>query len=112
MSSLSTHILNQGEGKPAQDVEVLLQQLTHDGWIQIGSGRTDADGRIRDFGIEEPLTTGIFQLDFDTGDYFEQLGTKSFYPYVSVVFQMDDANQHYHVPLLLNQYGYSTYRGS
>ena len=77
MSSLSTHILNQGEGKPAQDVEVLLQQLTHDGWIQIGSGRTDADGRIRDFGIEEPLTTGIFQLDFDTGDYFEQLGTKA-----------------------------------
>lgn len=112
MSSLSTHILDQGAGLPAVNVEVLLQQLTDQGWQQIGAGRTDADGRITDFGIEAALTTGIFQLDFDTGDYFEQKGTKSFYPYVSVVFQMDDANQHYHVPLLLNQYGYSTYRGS
>jgi 5-hydroxyisourate hydrolase len=112
MSSLSTHILDQGAGLPAVNVEVLLQQLTDDGWVQIGTARTDADGRITYFGNEKQLSTGIFQLDFDTGDYFEQKGTKSFYPYVSVIFQMDDANQHYHVPLLLNQYGYSTYRGS
>ena len=112
MSSLSTHILDQGDGIPAVDVEVLLQQLTEGGWVQIGAGRTDADGRITDFGLEEPLSTGIFQLDFDTGDYFEKKGSSCFYPYVSVIFQMDDANQHYHVPLLLNRYGYSTYRGS
>ena len=112
MSSLSTHILDQGTGMPAQSVEVLLQQLTPDGWVQIGQGRTDADGRIRDFNLATTLETGIFQLDFDTGDYFEQKDTKSFYPYVSIVFKMEDANQHYHVPLLLNQYGYSTYRGS
>ena len=61
---------------------------------------------------EVELITGIFQLDFDTGDYFEKMGAKGFYPYVSLVFQMEVANQHYHVPLLLNQYGYSTYRGS
>jgi 5-hydroxyisourate hydrolase len=112
MSSLSTHILDQGAGEPAQDLEVLLQQLTDEGWVQIGVGRSDADGRISDFGLPEELTTGIFQLDFDTGDYFDKKGEQCFYPYVSIIFQMDKTEQHYHVPLLLNRYGYSTYRGS
>lgn len=112
MSSLSTHILDQGAGKPAVNLEVLLQQLTDDGWVQIGAQRSDSDGRIGDFELEEALTTGIFQLDFDTGDYFEQAGEQCFYPYVSIIFKMADADQHYHVPLLLNRYGYSTYRGS
>ena len=60
MSSLSTHILDQGSGMPAVDVEVLLQQLTDGGWVQIGAGRTNADGRITDFGVQGDLTTGIF----------------------------------------------------
>lgn len=112
MSSLSTHILDQGSGKPAQNLEVLLQQLTDEGWVQIGSQCSNSDGRIASFDLEEPLTTGIFQLDFDTGDYFEKKGDQCFYPYVSIIFQLEDADQHYHVPLLLNRYGYSTYRGS
>jgi len=110
--SLSTHILDQGAGRPAAGVEVLLSQLTDRGIVQIGLGRTDDDGRIGDFGLEGPMIAGAYQLDFDTGSYFADRGEASFYPYVSIIFAVTDPSEHYHVPLLLNRFGYSTYRGS
>jgi glutamine amidotransferase len=77
----------------------------------IAAGRTDNDGRIRDLGPEQ-LATGCYRLQFATGDYFAQQGTKTFFPEVTLAFEITDANQHYHVPLLLSPFAYSTYRGS
>jgi len=113
MSQITTHILDTATGKPASDVEVVLELKDKDGWSKLGSSRTDQDGRVKDLLKEdEKIAPGIYRLTFNTAQYFAALGTQSFYPYVSVVFEIKDSSQHYHVPLLLNPFGYSTYRGS
>jgi 5-hydroxyisourate hydrolase len=83
-------------------------------WARVGSGVTDADGRARDL-LSSPPGSGRYRLVFDTAAYFTALGETGFYPEVSVTFAVDDGGRrsdHYHIPLLLNPYGYSTYRGS
>ena len=113
MRSISTHVLDITRGKPAHAVPVLLEE--HAGpkeWKVIGDGKTDADGRIKDLVPEGKLTAGTYRISFDTGAYFSAQGVKGFYPEASIVFLIEDANAHYHVPLLLSPYGYSTYRGS
>ena len=110
MKSISTHILDISRGKPAQGVSVQLEYLKNGTFTPAATGVTDADGRVRDWKFE--MLTGTYRIRFEIAGYFESLKEKSFYPYVEIVFEVDNADQHYHVPLLLSAYGFSTYRGS
>lgn len=110
MKSISTHILDIARGKPAQGVAVTLEYQSGSGFSKIAEGKTDSDGRIRDWQFD--FRTGTYRLHFAIETYFQALGEKAFYPYVEIVFTVDNAEQHYHVPLLLSPFGYSTYRGS
>jgi 5-hydroxyisourate hydrolase len=110
---LSTHVLDTGRGVPAGAMPVELLFLDAGGWRRLGGGTTDADGRLRDFGgAGAGLTAGRYRLVFDTETYFAATGQRGFYPEASVTFDCDDATAHYHVPLLLSGFAYSTYRGS
>jgi 5-hydroxyisourate hydrolase len=112
MSQLTTHILDTTQGKPAAGVQIVLYQQQETGWKEIVRGITNQDGRIMDWlPKEEVLAAGLYKLKFETGAYYKQLMLPSFYPFVEVVFSIIDGS-HYHVPLLLNPFGYSTYRGS
>lgn len=114
MSAITTHILDTSRGRPASGVLVVLEiRATEGDWKVIGHGMTDMDGRLKELmPPDTPLEEGTYRLTFDTGAYFSQQNIESFYPEVSIVFTVRDAGEHYHVPLLLNPYGYSTYRGS
>jgi 5-hydroxyisourate hydrolase len=81
-------------------------------WAELAVGTTDTDGRIRDLLSTIALQPGTYRLRFDTGRYFQKRGLAAFYPEVVVTFEADDSSSHYHVPLLLSPFGYSTYRGS
>jgi 5-hydroxyisourate hydrolase len=114
MSAITTHVLDTSRGRPAGGVPVVLEiQSGQRGWDFVGRGETDRDGRAKE--LVPPghsLSEGIYRLTFDTESYFASQGVEGFYPEVFIVFAVRDAGQHYHVPLLLNAYGYSTYRGS
>lgn len=114
MSNITTHILDVSAGHPAEGVPVILErQIQESVWEIIGKGRTDEDGRLRDLlDADAGLQTGNYRLTFETGNYFFDRQIDSFYPNVTVAFTVRDASQHYHVPLLLSPFGYSTYRGS
>ena len=114
MSAITTHILDTSSGHPAAGVDVLLQRRDAGGqWASIGRGTTDEDGRLRTLYPDgKPLTPGVYRLTFDTASYFTDQGSTSFYPEVSVVFEAAPDEKHYHVPLLLSPFGYSTYRGT
>jgi 5-hydroxyisourate hydrolase len=114
MSAITTHILDTSLGRPARGVPVTLEiQSGERSWELIGHGKTDADGRLKELLPRgHVLAEGIYRLTFDTASYFSSQSVESFYPEVAVVFHVRDVAQHYHVPLLLNPYGYSTYRGS
>ncbi|MBV9928643.1 MAG: hydroxyisourate hydrolase [Acidobacteria bacterium] len=113
MSGITTHVLDTARGRPASGVPVTLEAKRAGGWAVVGRGATDADGRLRD--ITPPdfvLHEGEYRLAFDVGFYFDASGVESFYTEVVVSFVVRDASAHYHVPLLLSPYGYTTYRGS
>ena len=113
MSAVTTHVLDTMRGLPAPGVPVLLERVTADGLETLGRGVTDSDGRLRDLLPEgEGLDAGTYRLSFDTGVYFAATAVEGFYPEVSIVFAAREGEPHYHVPLLLSPYGYSTYRGS
>ncbi|MFK7857450.1 MAG: hydroxyisourate hydrolase [Granulosicoccus sp.] len=113
MSQISSHILDTSRGAPAEGVLITLMQQREDDWILLGSGSTNADGRVADFtGLADALPAGIYKLTFYLTDYYRALKQSCFYPHVDVAFEIAGDGQHYHVPLLLNPYGYSTYRGS
>ena len=113
MSAITTHILDISRGKPASGVPVVLEYEQGGEWREIGRGRTDEDGRLKDLlAADFNLAAGTYRLTFDTSSYFSAQSTESFYPKVTVTFVVREAAQHYHVPLLLSPYGYSTYRGS
>ena len=114
-SPITTHILDTSIGRPAADVPVRLDGLGLDGtWSELGSGRTNNDGRVADLLADGPLRPGIYRMHFETAAYWDQCGTRGFYPFVEIVFEVTEGGEgeHYHVPLLLNPFGYSTYRGS
>lgn len=112
MSQLTTHILDTSKGKPAEEIEVFLYQQHPKEWREIAVGTTNKDGRIPDLLQKDiSLDPGIYKLRFETKPYFDKQGVPSFYPFVEIFFIIG-SNEHYHVPLLLNPFGYSTYRGS
>lgn len=106
MSHVTTHVLDSAMGRPAEGVPVTLFAV--DGSV-IASGSTDADGRIASLG-PDTLPPGAYRLVFDTGAWFG--GAPHFFPLVTIDFILSDAVSHYHVPLLLSPFAYSTYRGS
>ena len=128
--TLSTHVLDATAGRPAAGVPVRLEHLGPDGWRAAGQGRTGADGRLGlpggadgdgsghgsgqgpGHGSGQGFEPGVYRITFGSGAYFEALGTASFYPEVTVTFEMTSRGEHYHVPLLLSPFAYSTYRGS
>jgi 5-hydroxyisourate hydrolase len=114
MSPITTHILDLSSGQPAKGVAVSLAvRRDGDRWDELASGVTDADGRIRDlFPRPNPLALGVYRLRFQTEAYFLARGVRAFHPSITVEFSVDDPSGHYHVPLLLSPFGYSTYRGS
>jgi len=112
-SPITTHILDTALGMPAKGVPITLEIQAADGeFRRVGEGSTNADGRVADLLSAGELRVGTYRIRFDTGSYFSQRGIEGFYPYVDVVFDIQAPDQHYHVPLLLNPFGYSTYRGS
>lgn len=113
MSAITTHILDVSAGVPAHGVPVVLERQTGTHWETVGEGVTDADGRARDLlAPDAGLLAGDYRLVFDTETYFARRQIEGFYPRVAVEFTVRDADSHYHVPLLLSPFGYSTYRGS
>ncbi len=112
MSQITTHVLDTSKGKPAEGITITLAKRTNSSWEEVSTGVTDSDGRIGDLlRPDETVEPGVYRMLFHTGDYFERDGIKGFYPRVPIVFEVFD-DSHYHVPLLLNPFGYSTYRGS
>lgn len=111
---LSSHILDIQQGQPAAGVKISLSQLQPDGktWVLLEERLTDENGRVKDF-LEEGTTDhkGIYRLTYHVAPYFERLQQDSFYPFIEVVFEIKDG-KHYHVPITLSPYGYSTYRGN
>jgi 5-hydroxyisourate hydrolase len=113
MSTISTHVLDTARGRPAAGIPVTLEVEGPGAWQLVGKGTTNADGRLSDLiSAEASIDAGVYRLIFDTARYFADQQMESFYPLVTVVFKVSDAAQHYHVPLLLSPFGYSTYRGS
>lgn len=112
MSGITTHVLDTARGRPAAGVGVTLEKETAGSWTLVGRGATDADGRARDLTSGASVEAGRYRLTFDTGAYHSSAGVAGFYPYATIVFDIHDAAQHHHVPLLLSPFGYSTYRGS
>jgi 5-hydroxyisourate hydrolase len=111
--TISTHVLDVSIGRPAPSVSVQLQRQDGTAWTDVSKGATDKDGRVPALlPAAAPPAAGTYRLTFDVGAYFHQRGIESFYANVSIDFLVRDTAVHYHVPLLLSPYGYSTYRGS
>ncbi len=112
MSQLTTHILDTTTGRPAAGVTAVLYAGEQDEWTEITRGQTNADGRIPDLlPADTLLRSGIYRMRFETKDYFDAAQIATFYPFIEITFEINSA-AHYHIPLLLSPFGYSTYRGS
>jgi 5-hydroxyisourate hydrolase len=110
-SPITTHVLDTSIGRPAAGVRARLESVSAAGARLIGSGVTNDDGRIADL-LNDPVEAGRYRITFETGGYFASRGVATFFPEVSIVFEITNPQQHHHVPLLLSPFGYSTYRGS
>jgi 5-hydroxyisourate hydrolase len=114
MSAITTHVLDTSRGRPAAGIPVTLEHLQPDlTWMQVGEGETDQDGRLQTLMRSgAPLMPGIYRLVFQTRRYFDAAGVDAFYHSVSITFETAPGEIHYHLPLLLSPFGYTTYRGS
>ena len=113
MSAITTHILDLANGRPAASVAVELEAETDGAWKRVGKSATDSDGRVKDLmAADAPIRPGTYRLTFETGEYWRSQGIETFYPNVTVTFVVREGRAHYHVPLLVSPWGYSTYRGS
>ena len=108
-AKISTHILDTVTGDPARDVYVRLERRDTDGWLTVADGRTDDDGRHLFRVPVQDWQAGGYRLLFHVEPY---LGGEAFFPEITVAFHVHDPDRHYHLPLLLSRYGYTTYRGS
>lgn len=114
---ISTHILDTSRGRPAGQVRVTLERVLDGAFQPIGESATNDDGRVRsllpeDASAAPSLQAGVYRLTFQIADYFKSRGQACFYPSVSITFDVSSPDEHYHVPLLISPFGYSTYRGS
>ena len=114
MNTLSTHVLDTSLGTPGRGLALSLERWSADqNWQRIGGGTTDDDGRVRDLlDSDETLDIGRYRMSFETGAYFGSQSLSTLYPVVRIVFDVQGDGEHYHIPLLLSPFGYSTYRGS
>ena len=110
-SPVTTHILDLGSGTPAAGVAVALYRVDDQQETCIARGTTDSDGRIMNW-FDDAVEAGHYRIRFATGDWYQAAGLETFFPEVCLYFRITDPGSHYHVPLLLNQWGFSTYRGS
>ena len=106
---ISTHVLDTSVGNPAANIPVTLEKRVEGDWKKLGKGATNGDGRIA---FDCPSEEGVYRLLFETEDYVSSQNKEHFFLKTPVIFEIKDTNRKYHVPLLLNPYGYSTYRGS
>lgn len=109
---ISTHVLDLAQGVGGANVPVTLSQ--HDGsgiWVVVGTARTDANGRVRSFGADADFAPGVYRLQFDMTAY-PDAAAKPFFPEITVTFQLADKAGHYHLPVVVSPFGYSTYRGN
>ena len=113
MATLSTHILDTSLGTPAKGVNLNLSVFIDKSWQIIAQGKTNSDGRVEKL-LEDgqSLEIGRYRMKFETSDYFTGQNKSVFYPYVDIVFEIHSEDEHYHIPLILSPFGYSTYRGS
>ncbi len=110
---ISTHILDIALGRPAAEVAVSLARSQQGQWLVLTEAKTDADGRcMQMLTAGKQLESGLYRIRFETSDYFLARHRAGLYPYVEIAFEVRDAAQHYHIPLLLTENGYTTYRGS
>ena len=112
MSPITSHVLDTALGKPASGLTLQLQRQTEDGWHTLAERTTGPDGRAGDLLAENALVRGTYRIIFYTGAYAKATGQAVFYPQVEIVFTIEAEAEHYHIPLLLSPYGYTTYRGS
>lgn len=112
---ITTHVLDTSTGKPAAAVDVVLEAEGGGKWKRVGISKTNADGRVKDWLTTRAnfsLVKGMYRIKFNTRRYFTDRGVETFYPYVEIIFNVESAEEHYHVPLLVSPFAYSTYRGS
>ena len=109
---ISTHVLDLAAGVGGKNVPVILEHKDKEGnWNKLASGVTDENGRIKSFVPAVKASKGIYRLNFDMTKYSGS-NKKPFFPEINVVFQIEDEKLHYHVPVVVSPYGYSTYRGN
>ncbi|XP_031780935.1 probable 5-hydroxyisourate hydrolase R09H10.3 [Nasonia vitripennis] len=111
---ISIHVIDTGKGSGANEAPVkLYKSKSNDDWLLVSQGKTGASGRLTDFTSSTlKFTKGIYKFTVGAKDYYSAAGQETLFPVIDIIFNIDDTNQHYHIPLLLNAYGYSTYRGS
>ena len=110
---LSVHVLNTETGLPSANVAVILEAQQGDKWVKLSEDKTNDEGRISElYPKDSILKKGVYRVTFKTGDWFKAQNKRSFFPEVPVVFVIDGSLEHYHIPLLVSSYGYSTYRGN
>ena len=112
MSAITSHVLDTSLGQPAASVAVTLSVREGSAFVELGRGLTDRDGRVKQLLGESALIAGLYRLSFEIGAHYRASGRESFYEQIEIQFHVSDPSQHYHVPLLLSPFGYSTYRGS
>ncbi len=114
MSPITTHVLDTALGEPARGLKIELSRLENGAWSVVNRGKTNEDGRIGDLMKAGDLKAGTYRMLFMTGDYLERIHSAGFYPEAPIIFEIREGQEqeHFHVPLLLSPYGYSTYRGS
>ena len=113
MSPITTHVLDTSKGCPAESVPIQLESWINSEWQMLGRGLTNTDGRLTNLLEPGSLAKGNYRISFDVQKYYSSQNIQSFfYPMVRIEFEIQNPDQHYHVPLLLSPFGYSTYRGS
>ncbi|KYM93489.1 PREDICTED: 5-hydroxyisourate hydrolase-like [Cyphomyrmex costatus] len=112
--SITTHVLDTSRGRPADGLFVGLYKFENNEWIFLKGSTTDSNGRCENLlqGLQENSGSSRFKIEFWVNDYFKRIATASMYPMIDVIFDVQHSNDHYHIPLLLNPFGYTTYRGS
>jgi len=109
---ITTHVLDTAAGRPGSGIAIELEHDHAGTWQLVGGGITDDDGRLRTITPLGPVAPGTYRIRFLTGAYFASHGVAAFFPVVEIQFSVHDGSAHYHVPLLLSPFGFSTYRGS